>query len=467
MALSYSEIAMDAKTNMRRMVTEKAKHNASHLELELAWFEELLTSRMDLFYGRDSKYKSLHDIPAPALDAKKSLYASFVDHYQLSFAEQIAILLSLVPHIRPQLLDIFLEEGRNMGFSEFGGVIGQRSGLFLPTGETLIFIVAGKNLDARFQLMDLFDPDHFFAKHGIIQLEPSPDGEPAMSGTINLSDEYLDYFTSGYIRKPDFNMNFPAKLITSPLEWDDLVLNQRTWDQIDEIRNWIKYGHVLLHEWELGDKLHRGYRTLFHGPSGTGKTATAALLGKVTDRDVYRVDLSMVISKYIGETEKNLSNIFDRAEHRRWILFFDESDALFGRRTEINSAHDRFANQEVSYLLQRIENFNGLVILASNMKGNIDDAFTRRFESIIHFPLPKAAERQKIWEKAFTKAKSLDEKIDFESIAEKYEVTGAIIKNVVHYSSLKALSRNSDQIMLADIEGGIRKELRKEGKMVA
>ena len=126
---------------------------------------------------------------------------------------------------------------------------------------------------------------------------------------------------------------------------------------------------------------------LFSGAPGTGKKTLASLIGQQSGKEVYRIDLSMVVSKYIGETEKNLSKVFDAAEHKNWILFFDEADALFGKRTNVRDAHDKYANQEVAYLLQRIENYNGLVILATNMKSNIDEAFTRRFQTIINFPL--------------------------------------------------------------------------------
>src|SRR5207237_3855098 len=132
------------------------------------------------------------------------------------------------------------------------------------------------------------------------------------------------------------------------------------------------------------------------------KTLTATVLGKVTERQVYKVDLSSVVSKYIGETEKNLASLFDRAEHKEWVLFFDEADALFGKRIEAKDAHDRYANQEVSFLLQRIEVFDGIAILASNRKENLDDAFTRRFESIIYFPLPRPEERLRLWRQGFS-----------------------------------------------------------------
>lgn len=128
-------------------------------------------------------------------------------------------------------------------------------------------------------------------------------------------------------------------------------------------------------------------RILFIGAPGTGKKTLASLIGQQSGKEVYRIDLSMIVSKYIGETEKNLEMVFDKAKNMNWILFFDEADALFGKRTDVRDAHDKYANQEIAYLLQRIENYKGLVILATNLKSNIDEAFKRRFQTIIHFPL--------------------------------------------------------------------------------
>jgi SpoVK/Ycf46/Vps4 family AAA+-type ATPase len=219
-----------------------------------------------------------------------------------------------------------------------------------------------------------------------------------------------------------------------------------------------------LNDLGLGKKLKPGYRSLFYGPSGTGKTLTATLLGKVTERDVYRIDLSMVISKYIGETEKNLEKIFQQAEHKEWILFFDEADALFGKRTKISDAHDRFANQEVSYLLQRVEDYAGVVILASNLRSNLDEAFTRRFQSIIHFPMPKPGERSRLWHNAFSEKTELDDKINLTEIAGQYELSGGTIMNVVRYATLMALKKGVRLIAIDDLLNGIRKEFQKEGK---
>lgn len=179
--------------------------------------------------------------------------------------------------------------------------------------------------------------------------------------------------------------DFQAQLIKTELTWDDLILPKETLMQIHEIEEWIKNSKVIFEKWDLSRKLKPGFRALFYGPDGTSRTMTAALLGKYSNKEVYKIDLSSIVSKYIGETEKNLENLFNKADNKDWILFFDEADALFGKRTEVKDAHDKYANQEVAYLLQRIENYDGLTILASNSKGNIDETFIRRLNSVINF----------------------------------------------------------------------------------
>jgi SpoVK/Ycf46/Vps4 family AAA+-type ATPase len=213
-------------------------------------------------------------------------------------------------------------------------------------------------------------------------------------------------------------------------------------------------------------KIKPGYRALFYGPPGTGKTLTATLLGKYTDKDVFRIDLSRVVSKYIGETEKNLSRLFDKAENKNWILFFDEADALFGKRTDIRDAHDKYANQEVSYLLQRIEGYNGLVILATNQRSNIDDAFIRRFQTIINFPMPRPEERFEIWTKTIPQQIEISKDVDLRQIASRYELSGAGILNAVHFCAIEALSDHSIYFDSNRLEAAILREFIKEGKVM-
>ena len=220
-----------------------------------------------------------------------------------------------------------------------------------------------------------------------------------MSGRIILNEDYLLPLLTNKETEIKFGSDFPAKKISTKMNWDDAVLNDATLNQINDIMIWMQYNEKLLEDEVMKRKIKPGYRVLFYGPSGTGKTLTATLLGNHLKKDVYRIDLSQVVSKYIGETEKNLEKVFSKAEHKNWILFFDEADALFGKRTNVQNSHDRYANQEVSYLLQRIEDYPGLLILASNFKNNIDSAFMRRFHTTVYFPMPDNKERLSALEK--------------------------------------------------------------------
>jgi SpoVK/Ycf46/Vps4 family AAA+-type ATPase len=174
------------------------------------------------------------------------------------------------------------------------------------------------------------------------------------------------------------------------------------------------------------------------------------------------VDLSQIVSKYIGETEKNLGRIFDRAQNKDWILFFDEADALFGKRTNVQSSHDKFANQEVSFLLQRVEDFSGLMILASNFKGNIDDAFLRRFHALIHFPMPTAQERLRLWQQSMPASVKEAVDVNLRELAESHEISGAAIVNIIQHATLRALSRKEPLITQEDLVAETHRELRKE-----
>jgi hypothetical protein len=443
------------------------KH-ASALNAELDWFYQVLDTRIRLQFGHECAYKDVFDVTPPLLDKDESMYGRLIHHYNFSFPERVIFVLSLIPHVKPQMLDVFFTKNtsNNRDFTEFGGRNGHSFPGFLPTAETGLFILSGSDLPRRLSFHYLFEANHFFARHNILRLDNPRAGEPYLSSFLALNQEIVDLVTSGYARKPLFGVEFPAKLIATQMEWEDLVLDPFTLDHVLEIKAWIEYGDALLHDLGLIRKLKPGYRSLFYGPAGTGKTLTASLLGKVTGKDVYRIDLSMVVSKYVGETEKNLEKVFQQAEYKDWILFFDEADALFGKRTKISDAHDRFANQEVSYLLQRVEDYPGVVILASNMRSNLDEAFTRRFQSIIHFPMPKQDERRRLWENAFSEKTTLEEKISLEEIASRFELSGGSIMNVVRYATLMALKKKTLLIRNEDLMEGIRKELQKEGRTV-
>jgi SpoVK/Ycf46/Vps4 family AAA+-type ATPase len=226
--------------------------------------------------------------------------------------------------------------------------------------------------------------------------------------------------------------------------WDDIVLPDDARTQLQEMYQWVVHRHRVLNQWGFGRKLAygRGVSALFAGPSGTGKTMSAEIIAKALGLDLYKINLSSVVSKYIGETEKNLERIFTAAENANAILFFDEADALFGKRSEVRDAHDRYANIEIAYLLQRMEQYEGITILATNLRQNIDDAFLRRLQFIIEFPFPDEERRQQIWEILMPKEAPRDEAIDYEFLARQFRFSGGNIKNIVLKAAFLAAAGN-------------------------
>lgn len=433
------------------------------LGAELDWLERVLALRLEQHFQQTGA--GLADAPPPPALPADSALARLIDALGLGLLERAVLALALLPHLRPAALDLLFMRNQNLerGFTEFGGIKAVNHGGFLPTGETAAFLVAGEDLAARLALLALFDADHAFAQHGDLKLDAPPTGEPQLAGALRVSAEALQRLSTGVWHKPDFSAQFPAKLITSPLGWDDLVLAPEVMDEVQQVLAWPRLGQQLMRDWGLARSLKPGYRTLFHGPPGTGKTLTATLIGQAAALDVYRIDLSMVVSKYIGETEKNLAQVFDQAEHRDWILFFDEADALFGKRSSAGSANDHHANQEIAYLLQRIEEFPGMVILASNLRGNLDEAFSRRFQSMVYFPMPDPAERLKLW-RGMLPPDRMGPDIDVCKLAEAYALSGGAIANVIRHAALAAARRDQQQLNLVDLRTGLAKELRKEGR---
>jgi AAA+ superfamily predicted ATPase len=254
--------------------------------------------------------------------------------------------------------------------------------------------------------------------------------------------------------------------IDARYSWSELVLPESKRALLRLICDQVRQQHKVFGEWGFGEKLRygKGLSALFTGPPGTGKTMAVQVLASEINLDLYKVDLSTVISKYIGETEKNLSQIFKEAETSNAILFFDEADALFGKRTEVSDAHDRYANIEVSYLLQRMEEYNGIVILASNFRVNMDDAFVRRIRFIIDFPFPDEASRLEIWKVHFPKRAPRSDDIDYPLLAKKFAIPGGNIKNVVLNAAFMA-AKEDGPIRMEHLLEGTKHEYEKIGKL--
>lgn len=438
-------------------------NNGLFIDQEMKWLSDVITHRLNQYF-KDGQGNQEAEVSTPQETVSDSPYADFIQRNHLNAEDRILLALVFVPHIHPQLFDCFFIKNSTTGtrFAEFGGVVPGNEGVMIPTLQTFLFIIAGEDLKKKIELARHYSAHPVFGGKSFVR--------QAVAGTTDYSlapsQELIENLLFGRAYTPDFSTDFPARRITTTREWSDLVLDPKTLEQLDLIRKWLEYGDMLMVDWGMRGKLKEGFRALFYGPSGTGKTLSASLLGKLTGKDVFCIDLSMIVSKYIGETEKNLSRVFDTAEGKGWILFFDEADALFGKRTGLKDSHDRYANQEIAFLLQRVENFDGLVVLSTNMKSNLDDAFARRFQSIIRFKMPDPAQRAMLWRNTFSDKVTFESGLDLDTISAKYELSGGSILNVVQYCSLMALSRNSNLILLDDLLEGIRLEYKKEGKVI-
>lgn len=431
---------------------------------EINWLEAVIEQVIKSYLLQEGHENHWRDIALPDLPAGP--YADAVKEWDLDVFGRLALNLAMAPHLRPEALDIFFGKNQiyDRGFTEFGGTLNKNHSGFLPTGQTFCFLATATNPEWRPDALHILDKAHPLIREGVITLEESDPGLPRLNGALSLDNSWFEYFISGRRLQPEHSASFPAQQISTAMNWEDVVLDDMVMSQVEEITTWLEHSKTLMQDWGLAKFIKPGYRVLFYGPPGTGKTLTATLIGKTTGREVYKVDLSMIVSKYIGETEKNLSKLFDAAQHRQWILFFDEADALFGKRTAASSSNDHHSNQQIAYLLQRIEDFPGVVILASNLRANMDEAFSRRFQGMIHFAMPSAAERYRIWQQSFAGTCTLHPDIDLYKISEQYELAGGAIINVLRSCALAVIRRQDTVVTKEELLDGIRKELKKENK---
>jgi AAA+ superfamily predicted ATPase len=258
-----------------------------------------------------------------------------------------------------------------------------------------------------------------------------------------------------------------ATKINPRFTWNDIVLPVDTLAQLREMVNTVRHRPRVYHDWGFAKRLAlgRGLNALFAGESGTGKTMAVDVMAGELGLELYKIDLSAVVSKYIGETEKNLNQIFHEAETSNAILFFDEADALFGKRSEVRDSHDRYANVEISYLLQRMEAFDGVVILATNLRANLDEAFTRRLHYVVEFPFPEAEDRTRIWQVNVPPDVPLADDVDWADLAQRFRITGGNIRNIILAASFLAAEEES-ALALRHLLHAARREYQKLGRLI-
>ena len=274
-----------------------------------------------------------------------------------------------------------------------------------------------------------------------------------------------DDLYSGCYSQSNQNLAKLARKLAPHYTWSDIVLPKNSLAQLRELCQQVRHRRMVYTTWGFDRKLSlgKGLCVLLYGQSGVGKTMAVEIIANELRLDVYKIDLSTVVSKYIGETEKNLSRIFQEAETSNAILFFDEADALFGKRSEVKDAHDRYANIEINYLLQRMEEFDGLVILATNLRKNIDEGFFRRMHFAIEFPFPDTAQRYRIWKQHLSDTAPISGNVALDFLAERFPLAGGHIRNIVVNAAFLAAA-NSGEISMEHLIRATRREYEKIGR---
>ena len=427
----------------------KAFHQQAISE-EIQWLDTLIKHRVqELNQEENTLATSIADIAYPPSHHFECHYQQFLQKHEFDIPERLLLILVVARSVFPQIFKPLVKVYKNIDKQyEFGGILEPDSHRFIPTLRTLFFLLSGNNLQDQFYHHLTFTPRHLLFEHSIVKLENDPRKEhnsedDLLYQRVKLSDAYLKYFLGGDRPTLDSEEGFPATLLETDKTFDDLVLPDQVIKQLDGPMNYIKGYQELLKQPDTKSKIKPGYLILLHGKPGTGKTLTSSVMGSYLGVEVYYLNLSRVVSKYIGETEKNLEKVFNRLETKLCILFVDEADALFGKRTEVQDSKDRYANQEVAYLLQRVEKFPGVVILATNYEQNLDEAFTRRILSHIHIPLPDSEARTQLWQKSLPQSFRFEYKALAQQLGDTFALTGGNISNIIKQACLKATQENT------------------------
>ena len=331
-----------------------------------------------------------------------------------------------------------------------------------PTIEALRNL-AGRTIIGRQHAVRALDSRALLHQARLVRTETSDQGP--LAHRIVPTDAALELLLGIVPPAPELRPDFPATPLQTSHELDDLVLAPAVRRRLDDVLARVRNENTVLHDWQIGPHHDNagGFTMLLHGPPGTGKTMTAAILAKELGLPALRVDLSSLVSKYIGETSKNLERVFSHAEQRQCLLFFDEADSVFGRRSEVNDARDRYANQEVSYLLQRLEQFPGVVVLATNLLANIDQAFIRRLDVMIELSAPDRRQRLDLWTRVFPDAVPQDD-LDFAHLADQYHLTGAQIKDAAIDAAYHAAA-NGGVVTAEHLLRAVKHQFAKSGLM--
>lgn len=404
-------------------------------------------------------------LPLPPLDPETA-YGQLVIEHGLTDTDRVLLNLAFACSFAPEFLAplglVATEKEWNL---HTGGFFRKGETLFFPTVRTAVFILAGKDAETRSYYASYFHAKHRLFTSSLVIAEPRHEHTTFLNYELIFNDQFLATILHGEPPRLDGEHGFPARRSTRKHTLADVVLAEKTKLEIEKLRRFTRHMKRL---WEINTqkRYRNNFISIFSGEPGTGKSHTAEAVGNEFGLPVYKVNFAQMVSKYIGETEKNLEKVFDRFDHQPCILFFDEAESIFSKRTEVSDSHDQHANNMQSYLLQKIEEFSGIVILATNVQNlfqHFDKAFQRRIRLIATFNFPDYPERQKLW------AQSIEAPFRFaegltEQLAKNYQFTGGSIYNVVSDAVLEAMDKETDTITFEIIEPAMMDEFKKTGR---
>ncbi|TND08175.1 MAG: AAA ATPase [Bacteroidetes bacterium] len=398
------------------------------------------------------------EFPVPEITAESAL-GEFIAEHKLEPEAVFTLLFLFAATCNPQTIDRFSSGKRDHKR------LRMVEDALLPSGYTLSWLLAGNNGIKGMTLVEkLLNPKHVFNKKSILQLSGVHDSASApLNGVLQFVPGVLEMFLTNRFQPPRFGDNFPARLLTTTRDFDQMIHPEYLREKMRIVVAEPAYEKTMREKYDMGEQMPLGYRVLMSGPPGTGKSMAAAVLGACMMRDVYQVMIHQVMNKYVGETEKNLDRLFNMAEGKGWILFFDEADAIFGTRGEEGKedAGSRNRNEVISYLLQRFEHYNGIIFCATNLENNMDIAFKRRFQMQLRFSLPTETLRCKLWEQ-YLPDFPRESRITIEWLS-KFTLPPSAIANVCNRVMMYALHFGYKEIRFEDIDHEIKIEMRDLG----
>ncbi len=415
----------------------------------------------------------------PKVPAKEQpYYYTWLRQYDLidSTPDRLLLAFCLMTRLADPMLAPLMQLWRHQQIAAWVGGDYHRDGhRIIPTLRTVFFLLDGINPPATRRREHYFNPRHLFFSQGVVELTSPDSHETRSNQRLQMNDGFYHYFFEGLKPRPEDKQNLEIKLLESNLHFDELILPERTKAQLQPLINYAQHGQEFFKDQHLSKKFKRGYIALLYGPPGTGKTLIASTIGQHLGLVTYQLDVSQVVSKYIGETSQNINKVMDELtrniewlEGKPSILFIDEADSFMGKRLEAKDSKDHYANLDVSNLLQKFEQFPGLVILASNYEQNFDEAFKRRFKSEVHIPPPEADERTLLWKMYLPEGMQFPGSNFARVMAESFALTGAQIANVMGEAVIAAFA---DQTKVLDydrhLEANLQKELEKSNRQYA